>query len=172
MFPQHYLMKLAPIFIDVTLYVCSHHFISRYAKHIITASIITYVSICFTSIPLISCCTLNGKDMYDQRSKWMTSVRTHLRIQYLFSGLCLEIKRKVRNTFFLSCFLQLIHFHFVSSLLLWQDDNRYVYRKKIFCFHKNGINIWCVTVYWLKVYIFHYLSHSIRHRYSIDKLEI
>ena len=52
--------------------------------------------------------------------------------------------------------MQLIHFHFVSVLLLWQDDNRYVYRKKLFCFHKNGINIWCVTMYWLKVSIFHF----------------
>ena len=96
----------------------------KYAKHIITASIITYVSICFTSIPLISCCTLNGKDMYDQRSKWMTSVRTHLRIQYLFfRGLCLEIKRKERNTIFSS--------HVFCNSFISRSSLRYFYDNTI-----------------------------------------
>ena len=51
----------------------------------------------------------------------------------IFSGVVFgnKDKRKKYN-FFLSCFLQLIHFQIVFALLLWQHDNRYVYRKNIF----------------------------------------
>ena len=122
--PQQHMIKLAHIFYTYKFICFFSPFYIQIHKHIIITSFITYVSVLLTSIPLISCCTLNGKDMYDQRSKWMTSVRTHLRIQYLFfRGLCLEIKRKERNTIFSS--------HVFCNSFISRSSLRYFYDNTI-----------------------------------------